>query len=212
MVQCAQLVLLASGKRSPEARVLIPVRRPALQNSDVLTQKVSTARPALHLARKDGLGATEVIDRVQQLEPVLLGRVPTLDLVIATPVGLVRLSRRSRYSRTPRTRRRARPNPRSASGSWIGAAASSRALSELSRVSCRASRSTRRRQPQPGSPARSTPRCRPAACRDCPAWQCVSRRTRRRSRRCQSRSGLPAHAQNRPASPCGYPPSRLIRC
>jgi hypothetical protein len=91
MVQCAQLVLLASGKRSPEARVLIPVRRPALQNSDVLTQKVSTARPALHLARKDGLGATEVIARVQQLEPVLLSRVPTLDLVVATPVGLVRV-------------------------------------------------------------------------------------------------------------------------
>jgi hypothetical protein len=70
---------------------LIAVGRPALQNSDVLAEKVATAWPALRLARRDGLGATEVVARMQHLENALLGRVPTLDLVLATPIGLVRV-------------------------------------------------------------------------------------------------------------------------
>jgi hypothetical protein len=54
-----------------------------------LAEKVATAWPALRLARKDGLGATEVVARVQLLEHMLLRRVPTLDLVEVAPVGLV---------------------------------------------------------------------------------------------------------------------------
>ena len=54
-----------------------------------MAEKVATAWPALRLARKNGLGVAVVVARVQQREHVLLRRVPTLDLVVATPISLV---------------------------------------------------------------------------------------------------------------------------
>jgi hypothetical protein len=67
------------------------MRRPALKHADTLTQGIAASWSTLRLARKDRLASAEVVARVQQLEHVLLGRVPTLDLVVITPVGLVRI-------------------------------------------------------------------------------------------------------------------------
>jgi len=65
------------------------MRRPALQHANALTQGIAAARPTVRLARKDRLGSAEVVACVQELEDVLRGRVPLLDLVLATPIGLV---------------------------------------------------------------------------------------------------------------------------
>jgi hypothetical protein len=51
-----------------------------------------TARPALLSGREHCLGSAQVVAGVQQVDDVLVGRVPFLNLVVAAAIGHVGLA------------------------------------------------------------------------------------------------------------------------
>src|ERR1700744_2656224 len=67
------------------------MRWPALQHADTLAQGVAAAWPARLRSGKDFPGPGKIIACVQQLENMLLGCIPSLNLVVVAPVGLVRI-------------------------------------------------------------------------------------------------------------------------